>query len=122
MIRTDRILQLAVSTIKSAIPEAIYQGSLVRQTRAFDASQSINRVIESDVTPVEVIFDNFKYQEIIGSNILANDVKLIIIADKVFDIDFYQVVRVKGNDYTIKTKIDTVIGSKATLFTIVAQL
>ena len=55
-------------------------------------------------------------------NILATDVKLIIIANVVADIDFYQIVRVKGHDYTIKTKIDTVVGSQAALFTIVAQL
>lgn len=118
----DQILDLAIKSIKSALPEAIYQGSLVKQTRAFDASQSKARLIDDEVTPVEIIFDNFKYQEIIGSNILATDVKLMIIADVVTNIDFYQVVRVKNHDYTIKTKLDTVVGSKAALFTIVAQL
>ncbi len=122
MITTDQILDIAIKSIKSTYPEAIYQGSLVKQTRAFDASTSKARLIDSDVTPVEIIFDNFKYQEIIGSNILATDVKLIIIANVVADIDFYQIVRVKGHDYTIKTKIDTVVGSQAALFTIVAQL
>jgi hypothetical protein len=118
----DQILDVAIRSIKSALPEAIYQGSLVKQTRAFDASTSKARLIESEITPVEVIFDSFKYQEIIGSNILATDVKLMIIANAVFDIDFYTVVRVKGNDYTIKNKLDTVVGSTAALFTIVAQL
>lgn len=118
----DQMLDLAINSIKSSMPEAIYKGSLVRQTRAFDASTSKARLIDSDITPVEVVFDNFKYQEIIGSNILATDVKLIIIANEIQSIDFFTLVRIENKDYTIKSKLETVIGSKVALFTIVAQL
>ena len=118
----DKILSLAVKSIKSAMPEALYKGSIVRQTRAFNSSNSTAYLVDSEVTDVEVIFDSFTSEEVIGSSIMSTDVKLHIIANEVKDIGFYQVVRVKGADYKIKRKIDTVIGSNAALFTIVAEL
>ncbi len=117
----DQILNLSISSLKKAMPEAIYQGSLVKTTRAFDASSSVARVIESDVTPVEIVFDSFTSEEINGTTIKSTDVKLIVIANEVKSIDFYDAIRVEGVDYKITRKIDTVVGSKNALFTIVAS-
>lgn len=119
---TDQILSTTVRSIKSAMPEAIYAGTLVKKETLFDSSSSVSRIIESVLTPVEIIFDSFKSEEILGSNILSTDVKLHVIANEVKDINFYTVVRVGNDDYTIKQKIEAVIGSKTALFTIVAQL
>ncbi len=119
---TDQILSLAIKSLKSAMPEALYNGSMIKQTRVFDASKSIARIVEDTVTPIEIVFDSFKAEEIIGSNILSTDVKLHIIANNVKSIDFYNVIRVNGSDYSIKNKLETVIGAKIALFTIVAQL
>ncbi len=118
----DQILNIAVKSIKSAMPEALYKGSLVQQTRAFNASTSVNALVDSVITDVEVVFDNFTSEEVIGSTIMTTDVKLHIIANEVFNIDFYQIVRVRGADYKIKRKLEVVVGSKAALFTIVAEL
>ena len=117
----DQILELSIASLKKAMPEAIYQGSLVKQTRAFDASSSVARLVDSDVTPVEIVFDSFTSEEINGTTIKATDVKLIIIANDVKVIDFYDVIRVKGIDYKISRKIDTVVGAKSALFTILAS-
>lgn len=118
---TDKILSIAVRSIKKAMPEAIYKGLLINQTQAFDASTSENVVTQLKSTPVEIIFDSFKAEEILGTTIKATDVKLHIIANEVKSIDFYTLVRVKERDYRIKRTIETVIGAKAALFTIVAE-
>lgn len=117
----DQILDVAISSLKKAMPEAIYRGSLVKQTRAFDASSSTARVIDSEITSVEIVFDSFTSEEISGTTIKATDVKLIIIANDVKSIDFYNIVRVKGFDYLISRKVDTVVGSKNALFTVIAS-
>jgi len=118
----DQMLNLAVKSLKSKMPEAIYQGSLVKQTRAFDASTSSARTIDAVVTPAEIVFDSFKSEELLGSNILSTDVKLMIIANNIKSIDFYSVVRVGSIDYTIKQKLETVVGATVALFTIVAKV
>lgn len=118
----DQMLNLAITSLKKAMPEAIFQGSLVSSTRAFDASISANRIIENEVVPAEIVFDSFTSEEIAGTNILSTDVKLIIIADKIKSIEFYNSVRIGVLDYKIKRKIETVVGSNKALFTIVAEL
>lgn len=118
----DQILRIAIKSLKAAMPEAIYQGSLVKQTRAFDTSNSSARLIDSVVTPTEIIFDTFTAEEKLGSDILSTDVKLYIIANDVKAIDFYDIVRLSNKDYKIKQKIEAVIGSKTALFTIKAQI
>jgi hypothetical protein len=118
----DQILELSVASLKKAMPEAIYQGSLIKLTRAFDASSSVSRVIESEERPVEIVFDSFTSEEISGTSIKATDVKLIVIANDVKSIDFYDVIRIKGLEYKINRKIDTVVGAKNALFTIVASI
>ena len=118
----DQILNLAIKSLKSKMPEAVYQGSLVKQTRAFDSSNSSARSIDEVVTPVEIVFDSFKSEELLGSNILSTDVKLIIVANNVKSIDFYSLIRVGLIDYTIKQKLETVIGATVALFTIVAKI
>lgn len=120
--KVDAILQLAIRSLKAKMPEAIFQGSLVKQTRAFDTSKSTARVIDSDITPVEIIFDSFKAEELVGSNILSTDVKLHVIANNVKSIDFYTSIKIDEKYYTIKQKTEAVIGSKIALFTIAAQL
>ena len=117
----DQILELSISSLKKAMPEAIYRGSLVKQTRAFDASTSVNEIVDSVVTPVEVVFDKFTYEELSGGTIKSTQVKLIIIASDVKDIDFYDLVRVLDADYRIINKVDVLIGSNAVLFTIIAE-
>jgi hypothetical protein len=118
----DQILELAVASLKKAMPEAIYQGSLVKKTRAFDASSSVARLVDTDVTPVEIVFDSLSSEEINGTTIKTSDLKLIIIANAVKTIDFYDAVRVNGNDYKISKKIETIVGSKNALFTIIASV
>lgn len=117
----DQILELSIASLKKAMPEAIYQGSLVKKTRAFDASSSVARLVDADVTPVEIVFDSFTSEEINGTTIKSTDVKLIIIANEVKSIDFYDAIRVNGADYKISRKIDTVVGAKSALFTIIAS-
>lgn len=118
----DKLLDIAIKSIRKAMPEAIYEGLLINRKQAFDASTNCNREVDSDVTTAEIIFDSFKAEEILGTTVKSTDVKLHIIADKIKSIDFYTLVRVKGRDYRIKRTIETVIGSKAALFTIVAEL
>ena len=118
----DQILNLAVKSIKAKMPEAIYQGSLVKQTNAFDAANSVARTIDEVVTPVEIVFDSFKSEELLGSNILSTNVKLIIIANEVKSIDFYSCVRIGLLNYTIKQLVESVVGSKVALFTIAAKI
>ena len=117
----DQILELSISSLKKAMPEAIYQGSLVKQTRAFDASSSVARLIDSDVRQVEIVFDSFTSEEIIGTTIKSTDVKLHIVANDVKNIDFYDVVRLESVDYKISKLLETVVGAKRALFTIIAS-
>lgn len=116
----DSILAVSISALRRAMPEAIYQGSLVKQTRAFDSSSGSARIVKTDETPVEIVFDSFTSEEVNGTTIKATDVKIIIIANDVKSIDFYDLVRVNKTDYKIKRKVDTVIGSSSALFSIVA--
>ena len=117
----DQILNIAVSSLRATMPEALYKGSLIKRTRAFDASTGTNDVSDEVVTPVEVVFDKFTTEELSGSVIKSTQVKLIIIANDVKDIDFYDVVNVLSSDYRIINKIDILVGSNAVLFTIIAE-
>lgn len=118
----DQILAIAVKSIKSAMPEALYKGSLVKQTRAFNSSNSTTSVIDTVLTDVEIIFDGFTSEELVSSSVKNTDVKLHIIANNVSNIDFYDIIRANGFDYRIGKKLDIVVGSKTALFTIVASL
>lgn len=117
----DSILAIAVSSLKASMPEALYQGSLIKRTRAFDASTGTNDVSDEVVTPVEVVFDKFTTEELSGSVIKSTSVKLIIIANDVKNIDFYDVLTVLDSEYRIISKLDVLIGSNAVLFTIIAE-
>lgn len=117
----DHIVHLAVSSLRAAMPEALYQGSLIKKTRAFDASTCTNEEVDEVVTPVEVVFDKFTFEELSGGTIKSTQVKLIIIADDVKDVDFYDLVHVLDADYRIINKVDVLIGSNAVLFTIIAE-
>lgn len=118
----DKILALVVRTIKTSLPDAIYQGSLVKKTRAFDPSSS--SVIEGEdvVTPAEIIFDVITAEETVGTTIKHTDVKLHIIANKIQSIDFDQFIKVDSKEYRIKKLVTSVVGTKVALFTIIGEL
>jgi len=117
----DQIIALTVSSLRAAMPEALYKGSLIKRTRAFNTYTSTNDLEDEVVTPVEVVFDKFTTQELSGSVIKSTMVKLIIIAEVIKDIDFYDVLNVLDFDYRIINKIDSLVGSKAVVFTIIAE-
>lgn len=117
----DQILDLAVKSIRASMPEALYKGSLIRRTRAFDASSGTNDVVDEITSDVEIVFDKFTTEELSGSVIKSTSLKLIIIATDIKSIDFYTTVRVLDSDYRIVSKIDVLVGSNAALFTIIAE-
>ena len=118
----DKILALVVRTIKTSVPDAIYKGSLIKKTRAFDPSSSTMIEGIEVVTPAEIIFDVITAEEVIGTTIKYTDVKLHIIANDIKTIDFYQLVKVDSKEYKIKKLLTNVVGSKAALFTVIAEL
>ena len=117
----DSILNTAISRLKASFPEAVYKGSLIKKTRAFDASTNTTTEVIAQEMPAEFIFDGFKLDEISSSSILATDVKIHVIANEVKSIDFYDAVVIGDDTYQIIQKTDTVVGAKAALFTIVAR-
>lgn len=118
----DLILDTAVKAIKSSAPDAIYQGSLIKETRAFNPSTRTNEVTVSAEVAVEIIFDAVTTEDVSGSNISDTIVKLYIIANEVDDINFYDIVRIKNRDYRISRKVENLVGSKVALFTILASI
>lgn len=118
----DSILRTAISAVKSAMPEAIYQGSLVKKTRAFNPSDSTTIEMDSVIKPAEIIFDTLTSEEIVGTTIKQSSIKMHIVADQIADIDFYQYVRVNSKDYKIARLIQSIVGSKTAVFTIIGEL
>jgi len=118
--KTDQILDIAVKSIKSAMPEAIFQGSLVKNTRAFNPSTNSVTLTPTTID-VEVIFDTFTSNEALGSSIKVTDLKLHIIANELTTLDFYSLVNARGGQFKIKQVIDSVVGTKSAIFTIIAE-
>lgn len=118
----DQILAQAVQAIKSSMPEALYAGQLIKQTRVFNPSTNINDISDTLITDVEIVFEALTTKDVSGSVIKMTDVKMHIIANSVKEIDFYDLIRVKGIDHKISMKLETVVGATMALFTIVASV
>lgn len=117
----DEILTLTVRNIKQSMPEAIYQGSLVKLVRSFDPRRSEYVSAVEQTTPAEIIFDNIEEDIRSGSTITATTVKLIIIADNIKDIDFYDYIQIGDSRYQMTKKIDINVGEHKALYTIFCE-
>jgi hypothetical protein len=117
----DEILTLTVRNIKQSMPEAIYQGSLVKLVRSFDPRRSEYVSTVEQTTPAEIIFDNIEEDIRSGSTITATTVKLIIIADNIKDIDFYDYIQIGDSRYQMTKKIDINVGEHKALYTIFCE-
>lgn len=120
MISIDWVLNLAITTIKQQLPESIYSGFLVNKGRVFNAEQ--NETVDNITnSPVEIILDKLTHEEIQASGLLSTDLKFYIIGDKLYDVSFYQHVLYNGREYKIKQLVESLVGSKTALWTIVCQ-
>lgn len=119
----DVILNKIIRTLRVTRPETLFLGQLIKENRVFNPATLENvsdgRPIVKDV---EIIFDSITTEDVGSSVIKDTAVKLIIIASAVKDIDFYDLIRINANDYTISKKIDIVVGSDVALFTVIANI
>ncbi len=122
MISIDWILNKAISTLKTQFPDAISAGFIVNQGREFDASSNsvTKNIVKSDV---EIIPEKITIEEIQASGLLASDLKLHIIGDKAYDrmLTYDKSIEYNGVVYRIKQIVETVVGSKKALWTIICQ-
>lgn len=119
MINIDWILSTAINTLKSTMPEAIYSGFLISKNREFIASE--NETVSTETSkPVEIIIDKMTSLEIQASGLLATDLKFHIIGDKNYDINFYQHISFNGSTYRFKQLVESLVGSKVAIWTIIA--
>lgn len=120
MMTLDEILDLAVNTLKSNFPESIYSGFLVKDNKIFDPSTNSTT---SNVTQqsVEIILDNLTQDEIQASGIVASDLKMYIIANDIQNINFYDFILYKDSKYRIFKVIESVVGSKSAVWTIIGR-
>lgn len=120
MISTDWILDTAVSVIKQQWPEAIYSGFLVTKDRQFDPST--NNVAESVAKEsVEIITEKLTVEEIQASGLLSTDLKMYIIGDKSYIVNFDKFIEFEQDSYRVKSIVETLTGSKRALWTIICQ-
>lgn len=118
----DHILNLVISKLRQKFPDALYKGSLVKKTRAFNPSTNNVESTGPDVpVEIEVIFDTFTDDEISSSGIRATDVKLYVIGGPIENIDFYDAVTIFDKSYSIAKVITSYVGSTAAVFTIAAR-
>lgn len=117
----DSILKLAVRTLKAAFPSAIYNGSISVVTKKFNPNTLVNEEVVTSSQNVEIITDTLTNEEIQASNLLATDLKVYIIGDKINDISFYSFVNFDGEVYKIKKIIDQRVGVKSALWTIACR-
>lgn len=120
MISIDWILNKAISTLKTQFPDAISAGFIVNQGREFDASSNTvtKNIVKDDV---EIIPEKITIEEIQASGFLASDLKLHIIGDKAYDVTYDKSIEYNGVIYRIKQIVETVVGSKKALWTIICQ-
>jgi len=124
MLNIQSMVESAIDTVKRVSPDAIYTGSLIKVSRAVNAST--NTVTEADVVePVEIIQDVIKADEIDGLTVLRTDFKLHIVARNDINVDFYDELVIKNNvtgdkRLKIKLKTDITVGIRSLMFTVIA--
>lgn len=117
----DSILKLAVRTLKASFPEAIYNGSISVVTTKYNPNTLMNEEVVTQSQNVEIITDTLTSEEIQASNLLASDLKVYVIGDKISNISFYSFIVFNGESYKIKKIIDQRVGSKSALWTIACR-
>lgn len=121
MISIDWVLSTAISAIKSQFPEALSNGFIVNEQGEFDTST--NRVIKDTVkNPVEIIPEKLTIEEIQASGLLQSDLKMYVIADKSYDISFNKLIECNSKIYRVKQIVESVVGSKVALWTIICSI
>lgn len=120
MITIDWVLQTVIKTLKSQFPDAIGNGFVIDFNRVFDptSNSTIDQIIKS---PVEIIPEKITSEEIQASGFLITDLKLHIIGDKAYDIKFDKSIEYLGKVYRTKQIVETVVGSRKALWTIICQ-
>lgn len=118
---TDSILKLAVNTLKSTFPSAIYQGTISVVESQYNPVTLMNEDVATTSNPIEIIMDTLTSEEIQASNLLSTDLKLYVIGDKVDNIDFYSFIFFNNEKYKIKKLINQLVGSKTALWTIACR-
>ena len=117
----DSILNVAVRSIKSALPSAIYSGKILNIETVYNTITLNNDEISTSERDVEIISDTLTSEEIQASNLLSTDLKLYVIGDKLSDISFYEYIIFNNEKYKIKKKIDQLVGTKTALWTIACR-
>ena len=115
------VLSTAVSAIKSQFPEALSNGFIVNEQGEFDPFT--NRVIKDTIkNPVEIIPEKLTIEEIQASGLLQSDLKMYVIADKSYDISFNKLIECNSKIYRVKQIVESVVGSKVALWTIICSI
>lgn len=119
--KVDEILNMTIKAIEANMPEALFDGLLVNLARVFDPRKSEYTSTTEQTTPAKFIFDSIEEDIRSGSTFKATTVKLIIIANNIKTIDFYDYIQIGLDKYQIKQKISTNVGETTALFTIYAE-
>lgn len=120
MITIDSILNIAIAAIKTNFPDGLYSGFLVSKHVEFNplTNKSDQNIYKTDV---EVIMDSLTQTELQASGILVSDVKLYVIGKSVNDISFYDSVEYKGTVYKVFKIVESIVGSKTAIWTIIGR-
>lgn len=119
--KVDDVLNLTIKAIEANMPEALFDGLLVNLARVFDPRKSEYISTTEQTTPARFIFDSIEEDIRSGSTFKATTVKLIIIANNIKTIDFYDYIQIGLDKYQIRQKISTNVGETTALFTIYAE-
>ncbi len=120
MISIDWVLLTAVSAIKSQFPEALSNGFIISEQGEFDPST--NRVVKNTVkTTVEIIPEKLTIEEIQASGLLQSDLKMYVIADKSYIISFNKLIEYNSRVYRVKQIVESIVGSRVALWTIICS-
>lgn len=125
MLNVEREFERALKSAKRTAPQAFVMAKLVKLVNTFDPST--NKTTATEQThDVEVINDTVTQAEIEGFGFLISDFKFHVIAEKDFDVDFYDMIKIDNAAYPSKNlkivkKKDILIGVSSLMFTIVAR-
>lgn len=119
--KVDDVLNLTIKAIEANMPEALFDGLLVNLARVFDPRKSEYTSTTEQTTPAKFVFDSIEEDIRSGSTFKATTVKLIIIANNIKTIDFYDYIQIGLDKYQIRQKISTNVGETTALFTIYAE-
>lgn len=119
--KVDEILNMTIKAIEANMPEALFDGLLVNLARVFDPRKSEYTSTTEQTTPAKFIFDSIEEDIRSGSTFKATTVKLIIIANNIKTIDFYDYIQIGLDKYQIRQKISANVGKTTALFTIYAE-